>query len=232
VALSRAPEYRRFGTPAMVRVANYAAGQLANDGYQVVRYDAGGLTRWAVDYARGHRPQLTRMADGRRFKTESAFDIGSTGPDGVECTVKKVADVGPGDCGFVPFSDGSPEWKNATYNAPADVAQIVSRGGVGAIVQGDTRRNLVYAMRLHSPGIPVVVSVVPDTIVGQAVALRAMGSPVHATSHNVVGVLPPPAGSTQYVALTAHMDGWFQAAADNGGGAAAVLRAADLLAAQ
>jgi len=229
VALSRAPEYRRFGTPAMVRVANYAAGQLANDGYQVVRYDAGGLTRWAVDYARGHRPQLTRMADGRRFKTESAFDIGSTGPDGVECTVKKVADVGPGDCGFVPFSDGSPEWKNATYNAPADVAQIVSRGGVGAVVQGDLDRNLVYSVRLRTT-IPAVVAVVPDDIVGQRVRLRAMGAQVPAVAHNIVGVLRPPAGASQYVMLLGHMDGWFQAAADNGGGAAGVLRAASELA--
>src|SRR5947209_20601903 len=56
VALSRAPEYRRFGTPAMGKVADYA-GQLARDGYQVVRYDAGGLTRWAVDYGKGHSPQ-------------------------------------------------------------------------------------------------------------------------------------------------------------------------------
>src|SRR5437764_528394 len=116
--------------------------------------------------------------------------------------------------------------------SPAPEYRRSSTAGVGAIVQGATQRNLFYALRLRPPGIPVVVSVVPDTIVGQAVTLRAMGSPVHATSHNVVGVLPPPAGSTQYVALTAHMDGWFQAAADNGGGAAAVLRAADLLAAQ
>jgi hypothetical protein len=235
VALSRAPEYRRFGTAAMGRVADYAAGQLAKDGYQIVRYEAGGLTRWAVDYSKGHGPQLTRVADGRSFKTESAFDIGSTGPDGVECVVKKVADVGPGDCGFVPFSEGSPEWKNATYNAPADVAQIVSRGGVGAVIQGDLARNLVYSVRPRTT-IPAVVAVVPDDIVGQRIRLRAMGAQVPAVAHNVVGVLRPPAGasqqlgSEQYVMLLGHMDGWFQAAADNGGGAAGVLRAAHELA--
>ena len=230
VKRSPAPEYRRYGTAAMANVADWAAGRLAKAGYQVIRDDEVTADRWAVDYAAGHEPALT--SGTQSLKTESAFEITPTGPEGVPCTVKKIADVLPGDCGFVPFSDGSPEWKNTSYNAPADVAQIVSKGGVGAVVQGDTQRNLVYALRLHSPGIPVVVSVVPDTIVGQAVTLRAMGSPVHATSHNVVGVLPPPAGSTQYVALTAHMDGWFQAAADNCGGAAAVLRAADLLAAQ
>jgi hypothetical protein len=58
-----------------------------------------------------------------------------------------------------------------------------------------------------------------------------MGATVPATAHNVVGVLRPPAGTSSYVLLTAHMDGWYQAAADNGGGAAAVLRAAQLLAA-
>jgi hypothetical protein len=229
VKLSPAPEYRRYGTAAMAGVADWAAGRLASAGYRVARDDEVTANRWAVDYTAGHRPML--RSAGKSFKTESAFDIGATGPAGVTCTLKKIADVGKGDCGFVPFSDGSPEWKNVTYNATADIAQIVQQGGIGAVVQGDTQRNLVYALRPRTT-IPTVVSVVPDTIVGQKVTLRAMGSSVPATSHNVVGVLPPPAGSNQYVALTAHMDGWFQAAADNGGGAAAVLRAADLLAAQ
>ncbi|MBV8387421.1 MAG: M28 family peptidase [Acidimicrobiia bacterium] len=230
VRLSPAPEYRRFGTPAMGRVANYAAGQLASDRYQVVRDDVGGLNRWAVDYARGDRPTLVRLGDGHAFKTESAFDIAPTPAAGIQCTVKKLADVGPGDCGFVPFSDGSPEWKNVTFNASADVASIVSKGGVGAIVQGDTTRNLIYSVRLHTT-IPAVVSVVGNDIVGQRVRLRAMGASVPAVAHNVIGILRPPAGSSQYVALMGHMDGWFQAAADNGGGAAAVLRAAHELAA-
>src|SRR5947209_5180872 len=217
VRLSSAPEYRRFGSAAMGQVAGFAAGALAKDGYQVVSDDIGGLSRWAVDYAEADRPQLVRVADGHQFKTESAFEITPTGPDGVECTVKKVADVGPGDCGLVPFSEGSPEWKNVSYNAPADVATIVGKGGIGAVVQGDVQRNLVYALRLHSPGIPVVVSVVRDDIVGQRVRLRAMGASVPAVAHNIVGVLPPPAGSSlqlksarqlksaQYVMLLAHM---------------------------
>ena len=228
VKRSPAPEYRRYGTAAMADVADWAAGRLAHAKYRVVRDDEATANRWAVDYTEGHQPLLTSGAQS--YKTESAFDIGVTGPAGVTCTLKKIADVGKGDCGFVPFSDGSPEWKNPSYNAPADIAKIVAQGGVGAVVQGDTQRNLVYALRPRTT-IPVVVSVVPDTIVGQTVTLRAMGSSVPATSHNVVAVLPPPAGSTKYVALTAHMDGWFQAAADNGGGTAAVLRAADLLAA-
>ena len=229
VKRSPAPDYRRYGTPAMAEVADWAAGRLASAGYRVVPDDEATANRWAVDYSPGHQPMLT--SGGQSFKTESAFDIGATGPAGVTCTLKKIADVGPGDCGFVPFSDGSPEWKNVTFNAPADIAQIVAQGGVGAVAQGDTQRNLVYALRAKTT-IPTVVSVVPDTIVGQQVTLRAMGASVPAVSHNVVGVLPPPPGSNQYVALTAHMDGWFQAAADNGGGTAALLRAADLLAAQ
>jgi hypothetical protein len=224
------PEYRRYGTAAMANVADWAAGRLASAGFQVVRDDEATANRWAVDYADGHQPMLQLANGTRSFKTESAFDIGTTGTAGVTCTVKKIADVGKGDCGFVPFADGSPEWKNVQYNAPADIATIIQQGGVGAVVQGDTQRNLVYALRPKTT-IPTVVSVVPDTIVGQKVTLRAMGSSVPATSHNVVAVLPPPPGVKQYVALTAHMDGWFQAAADNGGGAAAVLRAADLLAA-
>src|SRR5436305_2239485 len=229
VTRSPAPEYRRYGTATMGRVASWAAASLRSAGYQVVRDDEATAKRWAVDYTSGHQPLLT--SGTQHFKTDSAFDIGSTGPAGITCTLKNIADVGKGDCGFVPFADGSPEWKNTSYNAPADIAKIVQQGGVGAVVQGDTQRNLVYALRPRTT-IPTVVSVVPDTIVGHTVNLRAMGSSVPATSHNVVAVLPPPAGSTQYVALTAHMDGWFQAAADNGGGAAAVLRAAHLLAAQ
>jgi Zn-dependent M28 family amino/carboxypeptidase len=92
-------------------------------------------------------------------------------------------------------------------------------------------RNLVFALRLRR-NIPAVVSVVNETdVVGQQVQLRAMGAlDTAATAHNVIGVLRPPVGSSQYVLLTAHLDGWYQAAADNGGGAAAVLRAAELLA--
>ena len=229
VKRSPAPEYRRYGTAAMANVANWAAGRLAKAGYAVVCDDEATANRWAIDYSPGHEPLLTSGAT--TFKTESAFDIGTTGAAGITCTLKKIADVGPGDCGFVPFADGSPEWKNTSYNAPADLAQIVHQGGVGAVVQGDTQRNLVYALRPRTT-IPTVVSVVPDTVVGQTVTLRAMGASVPATSHNVVGILRQPTGSNQYIGLTAHMDGWFQAAADNGGGAAAVLRAADLLAAQ
>jgi hypothetical protein len=92
-------------------------------------------------------------------------------------------------------------------------------------------RNLVYALRLRST-IPALVAVVPDDIVGRTVHLRAMGSMVPAVAHNVVGVVRPPLGSSQYITLLGHMDGWFQAAADNGGGTAAILRAAHLLAAQ
>ena len=229
VKRSPKPEYRRYGTPAMADVADWAAGRLASGGYKVVRDDEATARRWAVDYSAGHQPMLT--SGTQSFKTESAFDIGTTPSTGVSCTLKKIADVGAGDCGFVPFAEGSPEWKNTSYNAPADIAKIAAQGGIGAVVQGDTQRNLVYALRPRT-NIPVVVSVVPDTIVGQQVRLRAMGSLLDATSHNVVGILPPPPGSTQYIALTAHMDGWFQAAADNGGGTAAVLRAADLLRAQ
>jgi hypothetical protein len=105
----------------------------------------------------------------------------------------------------------------------------VKQGGVGAVVQGDAQRKLVYSLRPRTT-IPVVVSVVPDDIVGQRVRLRAMGAQVPAVAHNVVGVLRPPAGSSQYIVLLGHMDGWFQAAADNGGGAAGVLRAAHELA--
>jgi len=183
-----------------------------------------------VDYSSADRPSLVRVSDGHPFKTDSAFDITPTDATGVECTVRAVADVRPGDCGLVPFADASPEWKNpSSSNFKSDIATIVAQGGVGAVVQGDVARNLVYALRTHS-SIPAVVSVVGDDIVGQRVRLRAMGASVAATAHNVVGVLRPPAGSSSYVLLTAHMDGWYQAAADNGGGAAAVLRAAQLIA--
>jgi len=231
VRMSRPPEYRRFGTDAMVRIASYIGTQLRRDGFRVLADDVGGLHRWAVDYTAGHRPQLTRLADGHRFKTESAFDIAPTPPEGIECTVRKLADVGPGDCGLVPFSDASPEWKNPTNHPAQDVDTILAKGGVGAVVQGDLARNLVYAVRLRR-AIPAVVSVAgDDEIVGQRVRIRVMGASVPATAHNTVAVLRPPAGAAQYVMLLGHADGWFQAAADNGGGAAAVLRAAQLLAA-
>jgi hypothetical protein len=230
VARSPAPEYRRFGTAAMAHVADYAAGQLQGDGFRVVRHDVAGLSRWAIDYSPGNQPLVE--SNGHSFMpVESGFEVGATQPEGITCTLKKIADVRAGDCGFVPFAEGSPEWKNPFAKAAADVATIKSQGGIGAVIQGDVPRNLVYALRLRST-IPVLVAVVPDDIVGKTVRLRAMGSMVPAVAHNVIGVLRPPAGASQYVTLLGHMDGWFQAAADNGGGAAAILRAAHLLAGQ
>jgi Zn-dependent M28 family amino/carboxypeptidase len=103
---------------------------------------------------------------------------------------------------------------------------------VAAVIQGDADRGLLYALRLKG-ALPTVVSVVPETsIVGQRVRVRAMGHPQAATGRNVIAVLRPPAGAAQYVVLLAHADGWYQAAADNGGGTAAVLRAAQQLATQ
>jgi Zn-dependent M28 family amino/carboxypeptidase len=56
-----------------------------------------------------------------------------------------------------------------------------------------------------------------------------MGGQQPAVLHDVVAVRRPRVGS-RYVLMTGHLDGWFQSAADNGGGGAAVLRAARLLA--
>ena len=227
---SAAPEYRRAGTPGMAAVADYAAQRLAGAGYTVVRQDFA-FTRYAIDYAAGHAPMLERVVDGYDIKVESAFNLQkTTSAAGVTCVVRPVADVGPGDCGFVPFRNASPEWKNAPFVTVGDqLDAVVAAGGVAAIVQGDDRRHLVFALSSRRP-LPVLVAATDETsILGQAVRLRAMGAPLAATGHNVLGVLRPPAGSSEYVVLLAHADGWFQAAADNGSGAAAILRAAELL---
>src|SRR5207245_7614301 len=142
-------------------------------------------------------PQLPPPPAGRRFKTESALDIAPTGPQGLECTVRKLADVGPGDWGLVPFADASPEWKNPTNHPAQDVDTILAKGGVGAVIQGDVARNLVMAVRLRR-AIPSVVAVAKDDeIVGQRVRMRVMGASVPATAHNVVGVIRPPAGASR-----------------------------------
>jgi Zn-dependent M28 family amino/carboxypeptidase len=97
-------------------------------------------------------------------------------------------------------------------------------------VQGDVRRDLVFALRVRR-SIPTVISVAnSNELLGRGITLRAMGEYVDAVGHDVVAVRRPPAGSDDYVMLLAHGDGWFQAGADNGGGAAAVLRTAELLA--
>ncbi|MGH2785428.1 MAG: M28 family metallopeptidase [Actinomycetota bacterium] len=229
---SPAPEYRRAGTPGMASVADYTAGRLATAGYHVVRQDFG-FTRYAIDYAPGHEPMLERVVDGYDIKVESAFNLQkTTNADGITCAVRRVAEVTPGDCGFVPFRSASPEWKNAPFvNASAQLDQILAAGGAAAIVQGDDRRHLVYAMSVRKP-LPTVVAATDEaSILGSQVRLRTMGGFVPATGHNVLGIRRPPEGSSDYVVLLAHADGWFQAAADNGSGAAAILRAGELLAA-
>lgn len=229
---SPAPDYRRAGSKGMVRVAEYEAATLAAAGYQVVRHDADlGTAIWKVNYRRGHTPLLTRLDDGRAFKVDSAFNLGrTTTRDGIRCKVKAIVDVTPGDCGFVPFTTASPEWKNApNYDPSGAVDEIIAKGGVGAVLQGDVARNAVMALSVRRP-LPAVVAVVEESdVVGRVVRLRAMGSFAPSVAHNVVGVRRSPA-SGRYVLLLAHADGWYQAAADNGAGVAAVLRAAELLA--
>ena len=231
VERSPAPEYRRAGSPGMAAVAEYAAGRLGAASYRVLRQDFG-FTRYAIDYGAGRAPMLERVIDGYDFKVESAFNLQKTTPStGITCTVRRVADVGPGDCGFVPFRNASPEWKNAPFvSVGDDLDAIHVAGGAAAIVQGDDRRHLVYSLSNRRPLPAVVAAAGEDSIIGHQVRLRVMGSFATATGRNVLGVLRPPAGATQYVVLLAHADGWFQAAADNGSGAAAILRAAELLA--
>ncbi|MDQ1373431.1 MAG: Peptidase family [Actinomycetota bacterium] len=231
---SPAPEYRRAGSAGMAAVADYEAGVLTGAGYQVVRQDFDlGSARYGVDYAAGHEPLLERVADGHRFKVDSAFNLTrQTPPEGIECTVRAIADVRPGDCGFVPFATASPEWKNTSANLSGAAKQIVDQGGAGAVVQGDVPRNAVMAVSVRQALPSVVAVAAPEDLIGQRVRLRAMRDTAASTAgHNVIGVRPGPPGSP-YVLLLAHADGWYQAAADNGGGAAAVLRAAELLAAR
>jgi len=231
LARSNAPEYRRAGSPGMAAVASYAAGRFAAAGYRVVRYDFP-FTRYVVDYRVGYDPLLQRN-DGALFKTESAFYLDrTTTPAGITCVVKKVADVTPGDCGFIPFGNASPEWKNSPFvDYPTQLDSIIAAHGAAAIIQGDVRRDLVFAVRARR-ALPTVISVAhASELLGRRVRLRVVGRYVTAVGHDVVAIRRPPAGSRSYVMLLAHGDGWFQAGADNGSGAAAVLRAAELLAA-
>lgn len=228
---SPAPEYRRAGSPGMASVADYAAGRLAASGYRVIRQDFP-FTRYAIDYAAGHHPMLERVVDGYDYKVESAFNLQKVTPaSGVTCRVRPVAAVGPGDCGFIPFRSASPEWKNAPFvSVSDDLDAIVAAGGAGAVVQGDANRHLVFAQSARRPLPTVVAATDEESILGHDVRLRAMGGFFPAVGRNVLGVRRPPAGVGDYVVLLAHADGWFQAAADNGSGAAAVLRAAEILA--
>ncbi|HWW54678.1 MAG TPA: M28 family peptidase [Acidimicrobiales bacterium] len=228
LALSPAPQYRRFGSPGLAAVANYAAQQLTGSGYTVRHFDAAHM-RYAPDYSSGHQPLLIRLKDGHRFKVDSAFGMQAvTGPAGVTCTIRQAADVRPGDCGLVPFAQSSPDFRNVTYGPGSLLAEIKARGGVAAVAEGDASRRLVLALRT-TIALPTVVAVATDSeLVGQKVRLRVMGGPQPAVLHDIIAVHRPRTGS-HYVVLTAHMDGWFQAAADNGGGTAAVLRTAQLL---
>jgi hypothetical protein len=231
--LSPAPEYRRAGTAGMAAVADYVAGRFTASGYRVVRFDFP-FTRWAIDYSAGNAPSLVRADDGTTFKAESGFDLDTgtvTHVPTVTCRVVKPADVRPGTCGFVSFGKASPEWKNSPFvDVGAELDTIVARHGAGAIVQGDLARDLVFALRVRRP-IPTVVAVAHDAeLIGRRVTIRAVGRYVSATGHDVVAIRKPPAGTKGYAMLLAHGDGWFQAAADNGSGAAAVIRAAEILA--
>src|SRR5438093_13708679 len=63
VARSPAPEYRRFGSPGMARVAAYETAVLANAGYRVWAL-VFPLDRLAVVYVPPRRPDLVCLANG------------------------------------------------------------------------------------------------------------------------------------------------------------------------
>ena len=232
VARSHAPDYRRAGTPGMAKVAGYVASRFAADHYHVVRFDFP-FRRYAIDYRPRRFPSIIRLPERTSFKAESAFDIDKpTGQGGLSCVVRAVADVRKGDCGFIPFGSASPEWKNSPFvDYPTQMDRIIAQRGIAAIVQGDVKRDLVFALRVRRPLPTLIVVANESELVGRRVLLRAVGRYVNAIGHDTVAIRRPPAGSNTYVMLLAHGDGWFQASADNGSGAAAVLRAADLLAA-
>jgi hypothetical protein len=228
LARSPAPEYRRFGSPGMAASADYAAGVLSSTGYELLRHDAPGEA-FRVDYSPGHEPSLVRTEDGRSFPAESAFRIDGTGPAGVTCTVRRVEEVGPGDCGFVPFAQVSPEWNNLLADPAGPVDTVIARGGVGVVLQGDVAHGATIAHQIRRP-IPIVSAVASERdLIGRQVRLRAMGGTVPATLRNVVALRPPADPARGYVLLQGHLDGWFEAAADNGAGAAAVLATAERL---
>jgi hypothetical protein len=149
---------------------------------------------------------------------------------GITCVVKAVADVQKGDCGFVPFLTYSPEWKNIVLIDHSQVDTVIARGGIGVVLQGDVARNALVATSVRRT-IPAVVAVArPEEVVGQKVRLRTMGATEPTTIHDVVAVRPPKDPSRGYTLLQGHLDGWFTAAVDNGGGAALVLAVAERLA--
>jgi hypothetical protein len=230
VARSEPPTYRRFGSPGMAAAADDAAGALEAAGYAVLRHDTPSSV-WDVDYTPGHEPTLVRSADGHSFVTESAFQLtATTPPEGITCTVRRFDQVGPGECGFVPYALLSPEWTNFFGDLGGSLRTIHDRGGVGAILQGDMEHQALIALKASQP-IPAVVALVePPEVEGQEVMLRAMGADRPATLHNVIAVRPPADPGLGYVLLQGHLDGWFTAAADNGAGAAAVLATAERLA--
>ena len=98
------------------------------------------------------------------------------------------------------------------------------------MLQGDLARNALVATSVRRP-IPAVVSLVrPEDVLGQRVRLRTMGATGPTTIHDVIAVRPPADPSRGYTLLQGHLDGWFAAAVDNGGGAATVLAVAERLA--
>jgi hypothetical protein len=231
LARSQPPEYRRFGSPGMQAASDDAAAALGRAGYAVLREDLPG-TVYRPDYRPGAAPSLVRVGDGHAFKVDTAFRLEKvTPPQGITCTVRAVADVRRGDCGFVPFLKVSPEWKNTFFvDVLGQVDAIAARGGIGVVLQGDVARNAVIAVSVRR-AIPAIVAVATEQdVVGQRVRLRVRGGNQAATLHDVIAVRPPKDPRLGYVLLQGHLDGWFAAAADNGSGAAAVLAAAERLA--
>lgn len=215
----------------MADAADYGATVLESAGYTVVRPEATGDV-WEVDYRDGHAPLLERFADGATFPTEGTFfPETTTTDDGITCVVRMIDDVTPGDCGFVTFEQLSPEWKNLQGDVLGALDDIIAKGGIGAVLQGDVARNALIAVRARRPLAMVVAVVEANDVVGQSVRLRAQGATRTAPLHSVVGVRRAADPTKGYLVLQGHMDGWFSAAADNGAGSAAVLAAAERLAA-
>ena len=182
----------------MAAVADYIAGQVGAAGFTIRRYDVP-ATRYAIDYAPGRAPMLQRLADGTAVQDRERFL--APGPDRTRWHRMRRADGGHGRARRVrPRSvrRGEPGVEERSGHASDVVAQIERRGGIGAVVQGDVRRDLVIALRFRRRRSPSSCRSSPTaTCSASACACGPWARRPPPSCTTSIGVRRPPPGSNR-----------------------------------
>lgn len=216
--------WRRAGSPAAEQAASTIKSHLAR-----FEYDSS-IEPFTFPYY--HVTDKSLTLNGKRYPVEEIMYSGSTPPEGITAEVvepdgswSNVKDK----IAFIAFPNADPGWKNLSNTLKQDFADAVKAGAAGVIAEAPDRLYAASASKATwtAGAIPGLVVQGARDLIGTSPTMVLRSAIEPGTGRNVVA--HKEGRSPETILVLAHYDAWFDGAADNGTGTAALLRAAELL---